>query len=364
MAVNVIKTCQVSPSKGAPHEQILPLQNFDIVRLPYHLLNFLFFYKLPCSESHFLNDVVPRLNASLSLALKHFLPFAGKIVFPLTASKMPYIYYVDGDSVPVTVAVSNEDFNHMTGNHPRDSDLFHRLSPPTLPHTFSPDVSIQFSPLAIQVTLFPNQGICISQTVNHAISDGGTILTLWQAWASIHKFNDDAHLVALRDKFARSYDRSSVSNNDLAARAWNYAKSYSPTISLTISLPTNKVRATFYLSNTEIQTLKTIVLNKKPGMARTATYTVLVGAYVWSCLAKAAAIVVEDVSDDEVEYFTCTADIRASMNPPLPFTYFGNCTVLVLAESTHGTLKGTEKNSVSSNKIRTRRVISLILPLH
>ncbi|KAL8546355.1 hypothetical protein ACS0TY_006176 [Phlomoides rotata] len=335
--VRIVQHCSVSPPPegGGEQQLLIPLANFDIVRLRYHLLNFLFFYRVECSESHFVNTIVPNLKNSLSLALKHFLPLAGKMVFPLTPSALlPVCRYVAGDSVSVAIAVSSgADLHHLTGNHSRDADQFHQLLPRVLPHAYcSSDECITFSPLAIQVTLFPNQGISVGHTLNHAVADGATILAFQHAWASINKLNGDAHL---GQNIVRLYDRNCiVANKHLASRAWNHMKTSTPTVSLTISLPTNRVRATFSLSAAQIQKLKSVAVKNVA-----ASSLVVLSGYVWSCLAKSAEAVGEEVGDDEAEYLTCTADIRAMLTPPLPHTYFGNCIVLVLAESIHGTLK-------------------------
>ncbi|KAI3464101.1 hypothetical protein Pfo_020764 [Paulownia fortunei] len=296
MATNIVEQCQVAPSSGAATEQLLPLLHFDTVWLPFHPLENLFFYSFQCSESHFLDTIVPNLKNSLSLTLKHFPPLAGNIIFPLT-SGMPVSHYVAGDSISLTIALSNADFIHLTGNLSRDADEFHYFVP-------------QLPPAAYLVS------ICIGFTNHHAIADGATLLGFVQAWASINKFNGDEHLIALGEK-------------------------YLPMVSSTISLPTYKVRGTFVLSEAEIQKLKNFVLNKKPAIARVSSFMV-VCAHVWTCLAKSGAAAGEEVADDEPEYLTCPADCRARLNPPLPDTYFGNCLALVLAESTHGKLKGNE----------------------
>lgn len=221
----------------------------------------------------------------------------------------------------------------------RDADQFHQFLPSTLPHAYSSsDECLVFAPLAIQVTLFPNQGIAIGHTLSHAIADGATILSFQLAWASINKFDGDAHL---REKITSFYTRNTtVANRDLAMRAWNHVKTSSPTVSLTVALPTDKVRATFFLNVAQIEKLKSIAVSKKQDMANIASSMVVLSGYVWSCLAKSAEAAGEEVSDEEAEYLTCTADVRARFTPPLPRTYFGNCIVLVLAESTHGRLKG------------------------
>lgn len=78
--IKIVQHCSVSPPNGGVQEQLLiPLTNFDIDRLHYHLLHFLFFYKfewgITFSKHH--------SSKPQKLPLKHFLSLAGIIVFPL-----------------------------------------------------------------------------------------------------------------------------------------------------------------------------------------------------------------------------------------------------------------------------------------
>ncbi|KAK4484450.1 hypothetical protein RD792_007033 [Penstemon davidsonii] len=66
----------------------------------------------------------------------------------------------------------------------------------------------------------------------------------------------------------------------------------------------------------------------------------VVCAHLWNCIVKSEEAEVTD--DNEPEYFTFAADCRSRLNPPLPYTYFGNCVTLAKAETTHGKLKGNE----------------------
>ncbi|KAK6153301.1 hypothetical protein DH2020_012940 [Rehmannia glutinosa] len=341
MAITIVEKCQVQPSPGAVNEQLLPLVHFDIPWLPFHLVQNLFFYSFQCSESHFLDTIVPNLKNSLSLTLKHFPPLSGNIVFPLDSGNLPVSHYVAGDSASLTITVSSADFDNLTGNHSRDSDEFYDFVPHLPPPIYSPD-SIKFSVAAVQVTLFPNLGISIGFTSHHAIGDGVTLLGFIQSWASISKFNGDTHLLALGEKCLPFYDRGIIKDaNRLATECWDLMKTFRPTLSSTVSWPTYKVRATFVLSDVEIQTLKNLVLNNKPTMVHVSSFMVAC-AYVWTCLAKSATASGEEVMDDEPEYLSCTVDCRARLNPPLPETYFGNCLILMLAESAHERLKGNE----------------------
>lgn len=218
-STSIVERCQVAPSSGAPAELLLPLVYSDIVFLSQNPIELVLFYNLPCTQSQFLDNIAPKLKHSLSLTLKHFSPLAGHIFFPLTSGTMPVSHYVNGDSVSLTVALSDADFNHHSGNHSRDSDQLRDFVAPFPPPDYLSDF-IKFSVAAFQVTLFPNQGIGIGITQHHAIGDGSTAVHFINMWASIAKLNGDLHLLA--SKSLPFYDRSGFEDaNSLTTTYWN-----------------------------------------------------------------------------------------------------------------------------------------------
>ncbi|KAL3821468.1 hypothetical protein ACJIZ3_007373 [Penstemon smallii] len=316
MATTVLELCQVAPPPNAVEEQRLPLVHFDIMFLPI-VSRITLFYQLPCcSKSHFLESIIPNLKNSLSLTLK-----AGNIIFPLNnTGKKPIPRYVLGDSVSLTIAESNADFHHLTGDHALEADIFHAFVPP-LPKPNSYDDYISIPVVSLQVTLFPNKGICIGFTNKHCIDDGATLTGFLQAWSSINKFNGDDDYLQ-QENYLPCYDRTTIEDpNGLDLILWNQMKMFSPTLSPTISFPTDRVQATFIVSEADIKRLKSIVLEKLPSLAHVSTFL---------------------TDDNEPEYFTFAADCRLRLKPPLPYTYFGNCVTLAKAETTHGNLKGNE----------------------
>lgn len=345
MDTTVVEQCRISPSHGgaasASAEQLLPLLYFDIVWLPVHPMQTLFFYNFPSSKSHFVNSILPNLKKSLSLAIKHFPPLAGKIVFPL-GSGMPVSRYAVGeDSVSLTIAISDSDFYFLTGNHLRDADDLHDFIPEIPPPEKSLE-SIKIPVMAIQITLFPGQGICIGVANHHAVGDGASIVHFLQTWASINKLNDENHLLSLGRKVLPAYDRTAVQDSDkLTPLIWEMMKNSTPSLSSSISFPTHKLRATFTLTDAQILILKNFLKSKKPGAAHVTSYAA-VCARVWCCMAGSAAAAGEKVGDDDGEYLSMPADCRRRLRPPLPNTYFGNCLVLILAESTHRRLIGKD----------------------
>ncbi|XP_042487210.1 phenolic glucoside malonyltransferase 1-like [Macadamia integrifolia] len=125
------------------------------------------------------------LKHSLSLTLQYFYPLAGHLVWPQNLSE-PEFCYVDGDSVSLTLAESDGDFYHLSGNHARDVNQFHFLVPKlTLPSMVDLDFSISL--LALQVTVFPNSGICIGVTASHVALDARTLVHFMKSWATISR---------------------------------------------------------------------------------------------------------------------------------------------------------------------------------
>ncbi|KAI3465682.1 hypothetical protein Pfo_022345 [Paulownia fortunei] len=334
MAAAVLERCDIQPSPDMVAELSRPLLHFDITWLYFHPVQRLLFFDFPCSKPQFLETIVPKLKESLLQTLNHFLPLAGNIVHPLNSGR-PFFRFVVGDSVSLTIAECDKDFSHLTGNHPRVADEFYACVPQLPPAKHSSEDAV-FPVLALQITLFPDQGVCLGFTNHHAIGDASSIVRFIKAWASVNRFGGDAKLID--DKLLPFYDRTSVEDPEgLDKIYWNLIKRSRAVESPPISFPLNKVRATFVLTKDEVQKLKHFVLERRPEMHITA-FTVTC-ALVWVCLVKAEA---EAVADDEPEFFGFAADCRGRLNPPLPVAYFGNCLAFVKAESTHGLLKGND----------------------
>ncbi|XP_047975851.1 anthocyanidin 3-O-glucoside 6''-O-acyltransferase-like [Salvia hispanica] len=337
MAVKILESHSVSPSSGAGGENTLPLLYFDIIWLDFLLVDSLRFYPLKCSQSHFLDTILVNLKHSLSLTLNHFLPLSSKIIFPLSSSATPVSRYTAGDSLSLTIATSDDDFSHVVSNRPKPAHDFHQLVPQMPAAVYSSD-EIKFSPLAIQLTLFPNQGICIAFTLHHSICDATTLSAFIHTWASINRSNGGDHLL----NQLPFYGRDSVQDSTkLTIAEWNKMKANRPTVSLTLPLPSDRVRATFHLTDPQIEKLKALAIIKKPSTGRPSTFVVAC-AYLWSCLAKSEVDNDNNNNNDETEYLSFAVNCRGRLNPPLPENYFGNCLIQLFAASSRARLKGNE----------------------
>lgn len=342
-STTILERCRVAPPDkgGATPEQILPLTFLDMVWLHFHPIQRLLFYQFPCSKTHFLQKIVPTFKKSLSQTLKHFLPLAGNLIYPLTSETLPQLRYVPGDSVSVTVTESKaHDFDYLTGNHPRVSDEFYAFFPDLPPPETEPDWGFEkIALLTVQITLFPGAGICIGINNNHTAGDASSIVGFIKAWSSIAIFEGDREFLANSDSDSIPiYDRSLITDpSGLVNNFWNQMK-HIKIQSPPLNFPLNKVRSTYILRKHEIQKLRNFIQSKKPSLIHLSSFTIT-SAYVWACLAKSAA---ESVADNEAEYFAFAVDARRRTNPPVPATYFGNCVGLALAETTHSDLKSED----------------------
>ncbi|KAL8031440.1 hypothetical protein ABFX02_13G024700 [Erythranthe guttata] len=299
----LLETCGVAPPPGGIVAELsLPLTFFDIRWIHHHPVGSVLFYDHPCSKPYFLETLVPKLKESLSLTLKHYLPIAGNLLYPLiNTDKKPVFRFISGDSVPLTIAESeNDNFDELVTNHARGADLFYDFMPNMPPIEDETEYKI-LHVMAMQITLFPGRGICVGFTNHHSLGDGSSIVGFMHAWASVNKLGE-LFLTEKGDSLP-IFDRSI------------------PLKSQSFPLPTNRVRSSYTLNQADIKRLKDFVLTKKPGLVQVSSFAIT-ASYVWTCLVKSER---EKVDEEVMEYFVFSVDVRARMSPPVPVNYFGNC---------------------------------------
>ncbi|CAA0816099.1 Coumaroyl-CoA\\x3aanthocyanidin 3-O-glucoside-6-O-coumaroyltransferase 2 [Striga hermonthica] len=332
-----LETCLVPPPAGGPASVSVPLSFLDILWLFFqHPIRRLFFYRHPISEAHFLQTLVPNLKNSLSLTLRHFLPLSGHLLYPKkTDEEKPLFRYVAGDSVPLTVAISGEDFEDLIGNHPRDADRFYDFVPEMPPVQEEEDYKL-FPLLALKVTLFPGRGICIGVANSHVAGDASSIFRFMKTWSTISA-DVDSECSSYLPVFDRSFIKDTIGIDSIF---WEALRKF-PVEPSSFPLPTNRVRATFTLTRTHIEMLKDLVRAKKPDLARPSSFVVSM-SYIWTCLVKSGVEVGEKPDKDVPEFFIFTVDARARVDPPVPENYFGNCLGYAMAKIEHERLTGEE----------------------
>ncbi|KAM0006241.1 putative anthocyanin 6''-O-malonyltransferase [Helianthus debilis subsp. tardiflorus] len=311
--LTVLEESQVSPPVATVGDRLLSLTFFDFMWLRLPPIHLLFFYELSnITQIQFTETIIPNLKHSLSITLQHFFPFAGNLFVYPTSTQKPEIRYVEGDSVTVTFTKCNLDFNELTGNHPRDCEMFYNL----LGHADKTSDSTKIPVFSVQVTLFPNSGISIGMTNHHCLCDASMNILFLKAWTSIARFGSDKSFLAngTLPFYGRVVKNAKLDENYLKfAKVECFKDEYQPS---KLCGPTDKVRATFILPWLVLNRMKTLVSTELQTLPYVSSFTVAC-AYIWSCIA--------NTRKEELQVFRFLIDCRARMNPAIPAAYFGNC---------------------------------------
>ncbi|KAG7627050.1 Transferase [Arabidopsis thaliana x Arabidopsis arenosa] len=313
-AVNILEVVQVSPPSS--NSLTLPLTYFDLGWLKLHPVDRVLFYHVPELTR---SSLISKLKSSLSATLLHYLPLAGRLVWDSIKTKPSIVYSPDDkDAVYLTVAESNGDLSHLSGDEPRPATEFHSLVP-ELPVS---DESARV--LAVQVTFFPNQGFSLGVTAHHAVLDGKTTAMFLKAWAHNCKQEQEA----LPHDLVPSLDRIIVHDptglETKLLNRWISASNNKPSLKLFPSkiIGSDILRVTYRLTREDIKKLRERVETESHAKQLRLSTFVITYAYVITCMVK--------MRGGDPTRFVCVgfaSDFRSRLNPPLPPTFFGNCIV-------------------------------------
>ncbi|AEE77592.1 anthocyanin 5-aromatic acyltransferase-like protein [Arabidopsis thaliana] len=313
-AVNILEVVQVSPPSS--NSLTLPLTYFDLGWLKLHPVDRVLFYHVPELTR---SSLISKLKSSLSATLLHYLPLAGRLVWDSIKTKPSIVYSPDDkDAVYLTVAESNGDLSHLSGDEPRPATEFHSLVP-ELPVS---DESARV--LAVQVTFFPNQGFSLGVTAHHAVLDGKTTAMFLKAWAHNCKQEQEA----LPHDLVPSLDRIIVQDptglETKLLNRWISASNNKPSLKLFPSkiIGSDILRVTYRLTREDIKKLRERVETESHAKQLRLSTFVITYAYVITCMVK--------MRGGDPTRFVCVgfaSDFRSRLNPPLPPTFFGNCIV-------------------------------------
>ncbi|KAJ1435335.1 Transferase [Sesbania bispinosa] len=330
-SIKIHEQCLVAPPSAT--QLSLPLTFFDLFWLKFHPVERIFYYTLPLplsNPSFFFDKVVPKLKASLSQTLQHFLPLAGNIVWP-SDSNIPFIQFNPGDGVSLVLAQcddENANFNQiLEHNSPREAIESRGL----VPHLESSD---SFAAVAsLQITLFPNSGFSIGISTHHAALDGKSSTMFIKVWAFICKSDENEKFPSLEPFLDREVIKDRNGLEIFLINTWAELSGNSNKRSLEIMpdlsepMLENSVRATFELTRGDLEKIKKRVLSQpidSSSKPTTLSTFVLTCAYVSVCIAKA----IEEAEGEKQKFaFAFSMDCRArlELEPPVPENYFGNC---------------------------------------
>ncbi|KAL0907498.1 hypothetical protein M5K25_021913 [Dendrobium thyrsiflorum] len=347
-ALRVLHEIQISPSPSLPSQPPQALSFLDTMWLQNsRLMKKLFFYDFPHPTSHFIEHNLSIFTKSLSLTLHQFYPLAGSIRQSYDFEDQFEISYEEGDCITITLAeYTGQNFRNISGHRPKNFKNLCLL----VPKPIKSATSCQFPPMSIQITIFPNQGLCIGFVINHAVCDGfGTKLFI-QSWAAACRSSKRPTLNDISPPFL---DRSVIIDSYGIRKKIFMEMSQSKEISqeqgtLPVSHPI-LVYATFTLRKNHILKLKELVKTKQVEEGKPSYHLsafVVTCAYVWRCLVKARGC------DGEInQYFGIIVDWRLRMRPSIPSNYFGNCLGGFLTELKATELVGNDGFEVAAMEI-------------
>ncbi|CAH8384980.1 unnamed protein product [Eruca vesicaria subsp. sativa] len=327
MEPKVIKISHISPATDPAHDSldpfILPLTFLDLRWVRSYPSQQVIFYKLPHLSHEFFHSVLlPKLERSLSLALRHYIPLAGHLTWNQQDPK-PRVIVSHHDTVKLTVSESNADFHFISSKG---------LRPQSELRVLVPELSISCdsaSLYALQITLFPNQGFCIGLAEHHVLKDGTGSIMFINAWAHVCKSLDHVamNLTSLPKEFTPIIDRTLINVRPSFESKVLESMSYfldEKNGKRTMKPPqvgeicNDLVRITLEMTQETVDKLKEQVTRESTHLS---TF-VIVNAYVWSCLVKARG-----VNEERPLRFMYAADCRNRLD--IPKRYLGNCLVLI-----------------------------------
>ncbi|KAJ3688853.1 hypothetical protein LUZ61_018017 [Rhynchospora tenuis] len=315
LPIKILESSRVAPPPGTtPDQTSLPFTYFDVFWIILPPVERLFFYRYPHSTTHFLSSFLPSLKSSLSLALRTYYPLAGGFrQTPGTDDRLE-LYYVEGDAVSFTVAECSGQFEDLASDHERDVSQLECLVP-VLPR------SEELQPLlALQVTVFPDEGIVIGTSVHHTACDGTSSMQFMHAWAKTCLSGTSV------PSEVPVFDRSLISDpSNIYSFFYNQVQRFLKSVrqgTIPAIKTSELILATFTLRQQHIQRLKQQVLAKAE-QAKTSFHcsTIVVAfAYIWTGFVRA-----KHIDNSSRASLAIAADFRARVQPPLPKEYFGNC---------------------------------------
>jgi hypothetical protein len=325
--VRVLGQCQVSPwpSPPAGKPRSLPLTFYDLAFWDVPPVQRLFFFDNTdlLGGPEFLLSELALFEKSLAAALHHFYPLAGKLPRVMPEAAAPKIVFSDGDSVRLTVAVGDDNFEDLAGDHARDTARLRALLPPLLRNGGGGGSRCSQDVFAVQMTVFPLAGICIGTTLHHAVCDGSSYVHFMRTWAAIHRLE---HSGGMSMAAAPLFDRSAVRDTDGLRevflsdhRAYAAAGDKGPHDGHHTSGTTEL--ATFRFTDKLLRWLGKQV-ESETSARRCSPYALACGA-MWAGIVHARG---------SSASFGFVTGCKPRASPPIPASYFGNCLGLCRVE--------------------------------
>lgn len=245
------------------------------------------------------------------------------------------------------------------GNHQRDASEFCHLVP-YLPNRIA--AKNEVLPLfAVQVTVFPNLGLCLGFAYHHLVCDGRTFNNFIKTWASFCQSSDFSVVSPF------SCDRTIILDTyglvNILLDEWRERRCRGEVIigeETRIDL-SKTVRATYVMSLKDMEKIKLWIVKQckrknQPQPVHLSPY-VLTCSFIWVCYVRAQTQVGAFGNEkycsleDNPLYFGFIAGGLTRLNYSIPPTYVGNCVGFGRPEARLNELIGEDGIIVAANLI-------------
>ncbi|KAF7081458.1 hypothetical protein CFC21_085397 [Triticum aestivum] len=334
MATRVLDTLAVAAEDGCGGSgAALPLTFFDVPWIFTGPVERVFFYPYPHPPEQFRAALLPRLVSSLSAALGKFYPLLGR-VRPCPDGG-GYEFFLPagggggGDTVELTVAESEDDFDELSGDGPRDVARLYSLVPRLPVVEGSGDGG--FALAAVQVTVFAGRGVAVGVSIHHVACDDSSYMHFVKTWAGhcrLASGGEDAGAALPPPPFL---DRAVIADpRGLAARTLDEMRQLAangppPPPPAPVGPPPKLVIRSFTLARGCIDKLKQrVAADAKDATTHCSAFTVAC-AFAWACLARSCSADAPSPASDERAHLLFSVECRRRLSPPVPQEYLGNC---------------------------------------
>lgn len=293
----VEQKCCVYPARPSD-QKYCDLTTFDLSFVTFHYNQKIILYPSPAQG---FASAVESLKKSLSEALVHFYPLAGRLCLDDDG-----ILKVHCDNAGVDFIEASSDVVGVATL--MDCDSSSEVMQQLVPYVDNLNVDGFFLPLVgVQVTKL-RDGVAVGIAVNHLIVDGYSTWHFIRSWADLCRGSSVIYLPP-------SHDRAMARNIK---------------VKLNLNPPNGDSNAkgnktekrplkgkTFHFSKEMMEEIKSRANKNREGKPLSSFQSL--GAHLWQAVTKARKLAPEDIA-----LFVVLMDCRAKVSPPLPKSYFGN----------------------------------------
>lgn len=320
-----LKGCYTVKPAEATWNGSLSLSEWDQIGFVNHIPTTYFYRSSPSQKADSISNT---LRESLSRALVHFYPLAGRL------------RWIEGGRLELDCNAMGVHFLEAETESKFD-DLFGQKLSPSPQHSLRliPTVDCQ-SPvhgqplLLVQLTRFSCGGISLGFAISHVAVDGQSALHFFSEWARLARGEplDKAPLLD-REKAFRA------GRAPLSPPRFDHSDDFDhPPLLLGQSvnnIPRKKKcgGGLLELSKGQVEKLKRMANEGRNSSVKPYSRYEILAGYIWKCACKA-----RNHADEQLTALGVCVDTRTRVRPPLPCEYFGNAVFNAVAKCNAGEL--------------------------